>query len=207
MLKLTILFIALCSYAVHGQTCNARYDDSKIGQCVAAKECQGTSLSTDTCEYQVCCSNTTSGGLSSGCLDQNAFTSVYNTSRGKYIFKFLDHGINRTGICTNCRAKAAFLAIAAAMTNDFERDEVPGRSFAFAYDDQRYGNSDRDDGSLFRRRGFFGLRGKDIYERLQASNRAFNVYSKPELAADPKTAAEIAAILWNRPDLQSGNSF
>ena len=52
------------------------------------------------------------------------------------------------------------------MTDQFEKDESTDIEECFAIDDQKYENSKPDDGSRFRQRGHFGLRGRGMHRQL-----------------------------------------
>ncbi|UJR07957.1 hypothetical protein I4U23_012236 [Adineta vaga] len=104
-------------------------------------------------------------------------------------------------ICDNCQAKAAFLAIAATMTKNFSIDERSASDVQFAADDNKYGNREKGDGSRFRRRGFFGLRGRTMYERSKQN------LNNTESAALVENAIVIAAKLWQNPNFINESSL
>jgi predicted chitinase len=116
----------------------------------------------------------------------------------------LNYGINAAGICRNCQAKAAFLAIAATMTDNFQNDETIDTEARFAADDAKYGNTRPGDGSRYRRRGFFGLRGRRMYARLQTLIPQYQSLNNPESVALQRNSIDIAVRLWNTPDLLNG---
>jgi len=60
--------------------------------------------------------------------------------------------------------------------------------------------------STFRRRGFFGLRGKEMYTRLQIQYPQYQTLSNPESAALLENSAVIASLLWKNSNLQNGNT-
>ncbi|CAF4692406.1 unnamed protein product [Rotaria sp. Silwood1] len=120
--------------------------------------------------------------------------------RGSFIHNILQGGLFESGICFNCPAKAAFLAIAATMTDNFQNDEAIGSDAEFAGDDSKYGNVEPGDGSRFRRRGLFGLRERTMYQRLQKRLSQYVTLTNPELAAITKTAIIIAVELWKNPN-------
>jgi predicted chitinase len=192
---------------VHGQVCRATFNASITGECAFADECNGTLLTKNRCEFGACCINGDPIPTHSSCLNQTVFKSIYNTTRGAYLVDVLNYGINQAGICSNCRAQAAFLAIAATMTDDFTKDEATGTNAQFARDDQRYGNTVNGDGSKYRRRGLFGLRGKTMYERLQKLMPRYQLQSAPESVAKMPDSAWIAAQLWKDPTLDGGLLF
>ncbi|CAF1528965.1 unnamed protein product [Rotaria sp. Silwood1] len=87
------------------------------------------------------------------------------------------------------------------MTNNFENDEATGNDAQFAGDDRKYGNIQAGDGSRFRQRGLFGLRGRTLYQRLETLLPQYNTLTNPELAAITENAGIIAAQLWKNPNL------
>ncbi|CAF2725601.1 unnamed protein product [Rotaria sp. Silwood2] len=87
------------------------------------------------------------------------------------------------------------------MTDNFENDEATDNDAQFAGDDGKYGNVEPGDGSRYRRRGLFGLRGRTMYRRLQELLPQYNTLTNPELAAITENAIIIAAQLWNNPNL------
>jgi predicted chitinase len=139
-------------------------------------------------------------------LTANEFDVLYNTTRATFLRAVLNHGIDSSGLCQNCQAKAAFLTIAATMTNNFQSDEMTANDTDLAADDSKYGNIQAGDGSRFRRRGFFGLRGRTMYQILQALVPQLSALSNPELAANTTNAFRIAALLWNNSDILNGKS-
>jgi predicted chitinase len=90
------------------------------------------------------------------------------------------------------------------MTDDFQNDETTGTEARFATDDAKYGNNRPGDGSRYRRRGFFGLRGRRMYARLQTSIPKYQSLNNPESVALQRNSIEIAVRLWNKPDLLNG---
>jgi hypothetical protein len=189
---------------VDGQQCQAKFNQSISGQCSSINTCQGAILSTKTCEQQRCCVPATSPSTSQTCITANDFDVLYNTSRAVFFRTVLNYGINLAGICSNCQAKAAFLAIAATMTENFQTDEAVGTDAQFVADDNKYGNSQAGDGSRFRRRGFFGLRGRTMYQRLQTMMPQYQSLTNPESVALTQNAIMIASTLWAHPDLKDG---
>lgn len=202
------VFLLICTTIIlsiaDGQICQARLNQLINGQCFSVDNCQGTILATTSCGQQRCCLNGTSLNTVQICLDADYFDTLYNTSRARFLRGILNYGISVSGICQNCQAKAAFLAIAATMTNNFQTDEAIGNDTEFTTDDNKYGNTQAGDGSRFRRRGFFGLRGRTMYQRLQLLAPQYGNLSNPEAAAIVENAIEIAAILWNNPSLSNG---
>lgn len=188
---------------VNGQQCRARFNQTISGQCSSTNNCQGSILAGTNCEQQRCC---VPGALlvAQTCLTANNFDVLYNNSRATFLRSVLNFGFSSAGICQNCQAKAAFLAVAATMTNNFQTDESTQTDAALAADDGKYGNTQQGDGSRFRRRGFFGLRGREMYQRLQTRLPQYQTLVNPEVAAIVENAAVIAAALWQNPDLNSG---
>jgi len=90
------------------------------------------------------------------------------------------------------------------MTDNFQNDEATGSEAQFGDDDRKYGNNQTGDGSRFRRRGFFGLRGRTMYERLQRLIPQYQSVTNPESVALQRNSIEIAAQLWNKSDLLNG---
>ena len=129
---------------------------------------------------------------------------LYNSSRATFLRNVLGSGISFAGICENCQVKAAFLAVAATMTNNFQTDESIKTEAQLAGDDGKYENTQRGDGSRFRRRGFFGIQGREMYQRLQARLPPLSAIVNPEAVATVWNAALIAAALWQTPDLLNG---
>ncbi|CAF3723994.1 unnamed protein product [Rotaria sordida] len=160
-----------------------------------------TLLAVTSCEQKRCCVSEMPPTIGQSCLTQNSLTPLFNTSRGRFIQKVLSRGIYEAGICSNCQAKAAFLAIATTMTDNFENDEATGSDAQFAGDDNKYGNVEPGDGSRFRQRGLFGLRGRRMYQRLQTLLPQYRTLTNPELAAITENAIIIAAQLWKNPNL------
>jgi hypothetical protein len=201
--SLFIFTISVLS-TVAGQNCHARFNQSINGQCSFIDICQGTILSSDSCGQQHCCVPATLPYTPQTCITANDFNLLYNTSRATFLRIFLNYGINSAGICGNCQAKAAFLAIAATMTQNFQTDEASGSDAQFAADDNKYGNLQQGDGSRFRQRGFFGLRGRTMYQRLQTLMPQYQSLTNPESVALIQNAIMIASRLWANPDLMSG---
>jgi hypothetical protein len=197
-----ILTLSILS-TVNGQQCQARFNRSINGLNSPIDACQGAILNSDIREERGCCITATSPSTSQTCITANDFDSLYNTSRATFLRTVLNYGINAAGICQNCQAKAAFLAIAATMTENFRTDEATGSDAQFAADDQKYGNSQEGDGSRFRRRGFFGLRGRTMYERLQRVMPQYQSLTNPESVALTQNSIMIAVQLWTNPDLLS----
>ena len=204
MIRTTLLIVGFCLSMTNGQSCQARYDSNFTGYCEVITACRSAALTIDQCQANRCCMNTTVSIPSSGvCLNQLVFTNIYNSMRGGFLADAFDYGFSRAGICSNCQAKAAFLAVAATMTDNFQQDEAPGNISAFTSDDSLYGNQQAGDGSRYRRRGFFGLRGRTMYARANASAPAYQLLTKPENAAITRIAMDIAVNLWLNPDLNS----
>ena len=201
MLRIFLSFVLLST--VYGQQCQARFNQTISGQCSPTNNCQGSILSGTRCEQQRCC---VPGAflVAQPCLTTNNFDVLYNHSRAAFLRSVLNFGLSLAGICQNCQAKAAFLAVAATMTNDFQTDESTQTDIELAGDDGKYGNMQPGDGSRFRRRGFFGLRGRDMYQRLQTRLPQYQTLANPETAAIGEIAVVIAATLWQNPDLNNG---
>ncbi|CAF3348542.1 unnamed protein product [Rotaria sp. Silwood1] len=171
-----------------------------FGECSFVNGCNGTILAGNVCEEQHCCIRTVIPA-SQTCISVNDFDILYNKSRASFLRNVLNFGINAAGICDNCQAKAAFLAVAATMTQNFQTDEATGTDAEFAADDNKYGNTEEGEGSFYRRRGFFGLRGKVMYQRLQTLKPQFQSLTNPELAALVENSIIIASELWKNPNL------
>ena len=90
------------------------------------------------------------------------------------------------------------------MTNDFTSDELAGRNDYFANDDEKYGNEESGDGSKYRCRGFFGLRGRRMYKRLQNLIPEYQSFSQSETVALVENAMKITALQWKNPNLLNG---
>ena len=190
--------------AISAQQCQARFNQSIVGYYSSVANCQGTVLTSSGSETQSCCINTTSLSTTDTCLKDSDFIPLYNTSRGRFLRTLLNYGLHATGICSDCQAKAAFLAIAATMTNNFQTDEATGTDAQFNADDNKYGNSQEGDGSRYRRRGLFGLRGRVMYERLQTLMPQYQSVNNPESVALTQNAIAIASLLWKNPQLLNG---
>jgi hypothetical protein len=203
---MTFLFVIIISFfsIIDGQPCHGEFNATISGQCSSVDSCQGAVLAVGSCEQERCCVNGTSGSSLNNCINANDFDILYNTSRATFLRSVLNYGINSAGICLNCQAKAAFLAIAAAMTDDFQKDEATGTDAQFADDDTKYGNTQAGDGSRFRRRGFFGLRGREMYGQLQTLMPKYQSLTNPEVVALTQNAIDIAALLWINPQLSGG---
>ncbi|CAM2698421.1 unnamed protein product [Rotaria socialis] len=89
------------------------------------------------------------------------------------------------------------------MTENFQTDEITKSDTQFTVDDLKYGNSQAGDGSRFRRRGFFGLRGRVMYQRLQETMPQYSSLTNPELVALTQNAIAIASKRWINPDLMN----
>ncbi|CAF2848911.1 unnamed protein product [Rotaria sp. Silwood2] len=189
---------------VDGQECHARFNQSIAGYCSPVDKCQGTVIATEICGQQHCCVSGQAPAASPVCITGGEFNALYSTPRAAFLRRILNYAINQAGICSNCHAKAAFLAISATMTNDFTSDEATGTDNQFADDDDKYGNDRLGDGSRFRRRGFFGLRGREMYQRLQKSIPQYQSLSQPESVAIVENGMVIAARQWNNPNLLNG---
>ncbi|CAF3626423.1 unnamed protein product [Rotaria sp. Silwood1] len=201
MIHLVTIVIVICLSIANGQECHATFDQSIVGYCSSADKCQGTLLFSDICERQLCCISGQAPAASPVCVTGGEFNALYSTPRAGFLRRVLNRAINQAEICDNCHAKAAFLAISAAMTNNFTSDEVIGTDAQFNEDDNKYGNDRPGDGSRFRRRGFFGLRGRQMYQRLQTLMPQYQSVSKPESVAIVENAMEIAARQWKNPNL------
>jgi hypothetical protein len=189
---------------VTGQQCQAMFNRSISGLYSPIDTCQGAILNSDIHEERGCCIAATSPSTSQTCITANDFDILYNTSRATFLRTVLNYGINAAGICQNCQAKAAFLAIAATMTENFRTDEATGSDAQFTADDKKYGNSQEGDGSRLRQRGFFGLRGRTMYERLQTVMPQYQSLTNPESVALTQNSIMIAVKLWMNPDLLRG---
>lgn len=201
------LFVAIflsIFFTVQGQQCQARFNRSITGQYSPIATCQGTILNSNGLETQSCCVTATVPSISQTCLKNSDFTPLYNTSRAQFLRTVLKYGLAKAGICEDCQAKAAFLAIAATMTNNFQTDEAIGSDAEFIADDKKYGNSQEGDGSRYRQRGLFGLRGRRMYQRLQTLMPEYASIDNPESVALLQNSIVIAAILWNNTDLNNG---
>ena len=204
MIVLLFIFTILILSTVNGQQCKARFNQSISGQCSSADSCLGTILTSSSCQNQQCCVPVPSLSTSQTCITANDFDILYNTSRSRFLRSALNNGIESAGICTNCQAKAAFLAIAATMTQNFQMDEADGSDAQFTGDDNKYGNTEKGDGSRFRRRGFFGLRGRTMYQRLELLMPEYESLTNPESVALIENAIDIASQLWMNPNLMNG---
>ncbi|CAF4999738.1 unnamed protein product [Rotaria sp. Silwood1] len=87
------------------------------------------------------------------------------------------------------------------MTENFQTDEAMSTDADFAADDNKYGNTERGDGSFYRRRGYFGLRGRTMYQRLQKLRPQLQVLTNPESAAFVQNSAIISSDIWKNPNL------
>ena len=201
-----IVFVVVSSFlsVTYGQTCRGRFNQQITGQCSSIDSCEGTILASDSCEQNRCCVNETAPVAPSTCITEDDFDVLYNTSRATFLREVLNYGIHSAGICNNCQAKAAFLAVAATLTQDFQTDEAMGTDAQFAQDDTKYRNTHVGDGSRFRRRGFFGLRGREMYGRLQVLKPHYLNMTDPEVAALTGSSIDIASLIWNNPELQGG---
>lgn len=205
MQRIIVLFIVACFVFVNGQDCHAKIDQSIVGYCSSSDKCQGTLVdSNNICEQQLCCISGSAPPASPACITGGEFNALYSTPRAGFLRRILNYAVNKAGICSNCYAKAAFLAVAATMTNDFTNDEAIGSDDYFAEDDDKYGNDQPGDGSRFRRRGFFGLRGKEMYRRLQNLMPQYKSLDQPEAVAIVENGMDITAKLWNNPNLLNG---
>lgn len=204
MKVLLALIVSICVSMVHGQRCSGKLDESIVGDCAEIGDCRGSIFAAETCEFGRCCIKEGSPLLAPTCINVANFESFYNTSRAKYLRTVLNYGINQAGICSNCQAQAAFLAIASTLTDDFQEDEARGSDASFTADDNKYGNNQTGDGSRFRRRGFFGLRGRTMYSRFQKKMPQYQVLDSPEWAAVAENAILVASQMWKTPDLLNG---
>ena len=203
----SFVFVTLSSLliaSINGQQCQARFNPLIVGQCSSIDNCQGTILSGNSCQQQRCCVSALITNPPT-CLTTAEFDVFYNnTVRARYLRSVLNMGLSRAGICSDCQSKAAFLAIAAAMTNDFQTDESTQSESELSAEDFKYGNNRTGDGSRFRRRGLFGLRGRTMYQRLQTFIPQYQPIENPESVAIVENAIQIASLLWNNPTLMNG---
>ena len=200
-----VLLIAPSTFAAW-QDCSARYNRSIVGYCSAVDKCQGTVLASVGCGESRCCVSGWAPPPSAACITGGEFNALYSNPRAAFLRKILVSAVNDAGICSNCYAKAAFVAVAATMTNDFTSDELESTSEGFDADDERYGNEQAGDGTRFRRRGFFGLRGRTMYQRLQTLMPEYRSVSQPESVALVENTMKITARQWNNPNLLDGSS-
>ncbi|CAF4016335.1 unnamed protein product [Rotaria sp. Silwood1] len=200
---LLILFALLIVSAVDGHQCRANFNEDIIGECSFVIACNGTLLAGNMCEEHHCCVSTTVP-LAPTCISASDFDILYNKSRATFIRNVLNSGIDAAGICNNCQAKAAFLTVALMMTENFQTDEAMSTDADFAADDNKYGNTERGDGSFYRRRGYFGLRGRTMYQRLQKLRPQLQVLTNPESAAFVQNSAIISSDIWKNPNLLNG---
>ena len=204
-MKFLLCAIVLSIFStINAQQCRARFNQSIVGSYSSATSCRGTLLTSNELDTRSCCISTASSATSYTCITPIDFDYLYNTTRSTFLRPILNYGIYTAGVCENCHAKAAFLAIAAAMTNNFQTDEATGTDAQFNADDNKYGNSQEGDGSRYRRRGFFGLRGKLMYERLQTLLPQYQSINNPEAVALTQNSIMIAAALWQNPNLLNG---
>ncbi|CAF1607118.1 unnamed protein product [Rotaria magnacalcarata] len=196
-----LTFILSTLSTIDGQSCQATFHQSITGQCSSIDSCEGTILASYLCGRHVCCINTTLPPISDKCIPGVDLGILNNTSRGKFLLSALNYGIKSAGICDNCQAKAAFLAVAATMTENFTTDEAVKSDAEFSADDIKYGNSKEGDGSRFRRRGFFGVRGRTIYETLAKLMPQNEIVTNPEIVALTNNAIGIASLIWKNPNL------
>ncbi|CAF1223867.1 unnamed protein product [Adineta ricciae] len=205
---IVMLLVSLLISIVNGQQCSAGFNQSITGQCSSAHNCSGTLLTSTACGKQLCCIPTRALPVSPNCLPPKLFHALYNnTPRAQSLLNIFNYGMNASGICNHCQAKAAFLAIAATMTKNFSIDERSASDAQFTADDDKYGNKQKGDGSRFRRRGLFGLRGRTMYERLQAVFPQYQSVNNSESVALLENAIIIAARFWNYPDLINKSSL
>ena len=204
MKVLLALIVSVCVSLTHGQRCRGKFDESITGDCAEIGDCRGSIFAAETCEFGRCCIKEGSPLSGPNCIKVADFDSLYNSSRAKYLRTVLNYGINDAGICSNCQAQAAFLAIASTMTDDFQEDEARGSDASFAADDNKYGNNQTGDGSRFRRRGFFGLQGRTMYSRFQKLKPQYKIMDSPEWAAVAENAIIVASHMWKTPDLLNG---
>ena len=201
---IVILLVSSLISIVNGQQCSAGFNQSITGQCSSAQNCSGTLLTSTACGKQLCCIPTRTLPVAATCLSAKQFYALYNnTPRTQTLLNIFNYGMNDAGICNNCQAKAAFLAIAATMTKNFSIDERSASDAQFTADDGKYGNKQKGDGSRFRRRGLFGLRGRAMYERLQSVLPKYQSVNNSESVALLENAIIIAARFWNYPDLMN----
>ncbi|CAF4015555.1 unnamed protein product [Adineta steineri] len=204
-MKILLLILAICPlYITNGQTCYGKYDPTMTGECLSPVACEGSVLAGESCEGGTCCISQTLTSTATTCISEKDFDALYPTPRAKWLRVALNAGMNLAGICSNCQAKAAFLAVAATMTNDFQIDEVQGTDSQFTDDDSSYGNREPGDGSLFRQRGFFPFRGRTLYTQLAILMPQYAILANPQLAALINISAQIAAQRWTTPNLFNG---
>ena len=204
MKKFLLIFGLVFLSTTEAQQCVGSYNESISGLCELYNNCQGSLLAASGCEGGGCCVKLATKPSASSCLADSDFFALYKTQRARFLQNILSYGVNSAGICANCQAKAAFLAIAATMTDNFQKDEAQGHASEFTDDDGKYGNTQAGDGFLFRRRGFFGLRGRTMYQRVQTTLPKYQTVTNPQTAAFVDNAIEIAAALWKKPDLLNG---
>ncbi|CAF1274189.1 unnamed protein product [Adineta steineri] len=204
-MKILLLILAICPlYITYGQTCYGKYDTTMTGECLSPDACGGSLLDGRSCEGGTCCISQTLTSTATTCITEKDFAALYPTPRAPWLRVALNAGMNLAGICSNCQAKAAFLAVAATMTNDFQIDELQGTDGQFAVDDTSYGNFQPGDGSLFRQRGFFGIRGRTQYTQLAALMPQYAILANPQLAALINISAQIAGQRWKTPNFLTG---
>ncbi|CAF1617193.1 unnamed protein product, partial [Didymodactylos carnosus] len=148
--------------------CEGKYDTRIKGNCSLKSLCEGALLSVDCSDENSCCiQRPPLPNPSPVCISITNFKNLYgDTVRTGYIHRYLNKALNDINVCQNCVASAAFLAIAATMTNEFTTDDAIGTDAQFSADDNKYGNTQPGDGGRFRRRGYFGIRGRKMYESL-----------------------------------------
>ncbi|CAF1393169.1 unnamed protein product [Didymodactylos carnosus] len=95
------------------------------------------------------------------------------------------------------------------MTNQFTTDEAVGTDAQFSVDDNKYGNTGPGDGGRFRRRGYFGIRGRRMYQSMYESLLDSEIIESPEKAAMPDKAIKIATTKWtsNMTKLADGTMY
>lgn len=119
---ISIIIVLLST--VDGQQCQGKFNQSIVGQCSSISSCQGSILSSNICEQQRCCVSSSPLSSLPTCITANDFDVLYNTSRTTFLRTILNYGMNLAGICQNCQSKAAYLAITATMTENFQTDET-----------------------------------------------------------------------------------
>ncbi|CAF1047667.1 unnamed protein product [Didymodactylos carnosus] len=201
-MKSPLLLLALltCLSPALGQTaCEAKYDKTIKGNCSLKSQCEGALLSVGCSDENSCCVQRAPLATSLPvCISDANFNNLYSdTVRTQYIRRYLNKALNDINVCQNCVAKAAFLAIAASMTNEFTTDEAMGTDAQFSADDNKYGNTQPGDGGRLRRRGYFGIRGQKMYESLSDSE----IMESPEKAAFPDKAIKIATMKWTMDNM------
>ena len=107
--------------------------------------------------------------------------------------KLLRNALDKAGI-VDPTERAAFLAQMAHESNNFT--ELVERASGQAYEGKKIlGNTQKGDGPRFKGRGFTQLTGRWNYQHY-GNMIGVDLISNPDLAADPKIAAELAVAYW-----------